>query len=697
VTSPAQSAPAVAGTEPALGSTVTAAGVHFGVFSTGDRVELLLFDRPTDERPSKVIELERSPDPSRHYWQGFVGGIGAGQAYGYRVGGPLAPSKGLRFDSGKLLLDPYARAIATPRERSRDIDRRSGKNVATALRSVVVDWGTYDWAGDRAPRVPRERSIIYEMHVGQFTGHPSSPLDPELRGTFAGIVQRIPYLVDLGITAVELMPVFAFDEQAAPRGLRNVWGYQPLSFFALHERYASRRDPGAALEEFRDMTRALHRAGIEVILDVVYNHSAEEDALGPTISFRGLANEVYYLLGEDGEYVDYSGCGNTLNVNSPVVLRLILDSLRFWVSEMHVDGFRFDLAGVLLRDGQGKPEAYSPILRAINSDPILKNVKLIAEAWDAAGLDGLGRFAGHGWSEWNGRFRDDVRRFLKSDDGTVRHMASRLAGSPDIYPAQTCAPVGSVNFVTSHDGFTLNDLVSYNCKHNEDNGEDNRDGTGENHSWNCGIEGPSEDESVNELRTRQIKNFLVVTLLATGVPMLLMGDEVRRTQSGNNNGYCLGEQAAGLDWEAIGNYPQIHRFVRGLVALRAGRLSEDSVLGAAAPLVPRTMEWHGVRPHQPDWGEQSHSLATRIGYEGTDLEIYLIVNAYWESLQFELPVCGGSRLWRRCVDTSLAPPEDLRLDAAAPLVTCGSVLVQPRSVVVLLAPSGGKPEAQDGA
>ena len=675
--------------EPALGPAIAADGVHFNVFSSGTRVELVLFDRVDDDHPARVIELEPQPQsPScGRYWHCFVGGACAGQVYGYRVDGPFAPERGLRFDREKLLLDPYARCLQAPRRRSRTAAAGAGDNLATAFRSVVADSSVYEWEGDRPPRVPYDRAVIYEVHVGHFTGHPSSGISETLRGTFAGMIQKIPYLCDLGVNVVELMPVFAFDDQAAPPGLRNVWGYEPVSFFAPHGGYTSRGDVGGMLDEFRDMVKALHRAGIEVILDVVYNHSAEDDTNGPTQSFRGLANEVYYMLAPDGSYANYSGVGNTMNVNSPVVSRLILDSLRYWVREMHVDGFRFDLAAVLLRGTDGSPSSETPILRAIETDPTLREVKLIAEPWDAGGFYALGRLADQRWCEWNGRFRDDARRFLKSDQGAVRQIACRLVGSPDIYPVQRCTPARSINFVTCHDGFTLNDLVSYNRKHNEANCHENRDGSNDNYSWNCGVEGPNDDATVNQLRTRQVKNFFALTLLASGTPMLLMGDEVRRTQAGNNNGYCLEADAAGLDWEAFATDEGIHRFARELIGLRTGRsLSRRCLLGdAPASLMPRRMEWHGVRLAQPDWSEESHSLAVRIEWEGTDVTLYLMLNAYWEALAFEVPPLSGEHAcWRRCLDTCRAPPEDICFDVEAPLVISSTVVVEPRSVVALL-------------
>ncbi|HUN75420.1 MAG TPA: glycogen debranching protein GlgX [Steroidobacteraceae bacterium] len=671
-----------------LGTVIGTDGVHFNVFSSAEQVELVLFDRVDDGRPAHVVELERRPHSCGRYWHRFVAGVGAGQVYGYRADGPFAPQRGLRFDREKLLLDPYAQCVASPRGRTRSAASARGETVATGLRSVVVDSSAYDWGNDRPPRVPYSRTVIYEMHVGNFTRHPSSGLAEGLRGTFAGVTHKIPYLIDLGVSAVELMPIFAFDEQAAPPTLRNVWGYEPLSFFAPHSPYSSRGETGAVLDEFRDMIKALHQAGIEVILDVVYNHTAEDDVNGPTLSYRGLANEVYYMLAPDGSYANYSGVGNTLNVNSPVVSRLVLDSLRYWVRQMHVDGFRFDLAAVLLRDSQGVPTDDAPVLRAIQGDPALQDIKLIAEPWDAAGLYALGRMTHQGLREWNGRFRDDARRFVKSDWGTVRPLACRLVGSPDIYPVQHCTPTCGINFVTSHDGFTLNDLVSYNHKHNAVNREDNRDGVNDNYSWNCGVEGPTQDGAVNQLRLRQVKNLLALTLLAAGTPMVLMGDEVRRTQAGNNNGYCLEAEVAGLDWGAISNHAGVYRFARELIGLRTGRSpSRGALLGeAAVALTPRSMQWHGVRVGQPDWSEDSHSLAVQIECEGTDRVLYLLLNAYWGALTFELPqLAGGHAYWRRCMDTARTPPEDICFDLEAPLVSSPTVLVEPRSVVALVA------------
>jgi isoamylase len=678
-----------------LGATLTREGANFSVFakhSTG--AQLLLFDQADAPTPSRVIDLDPRANRTYHYWHVFVPGVTAGQIYGYRISGPFDPRRGLRFDPDKVLLDPYGKCIARPAGRSRDAARRPGDNAATALKSVVVDPSTYDWEGDAPLGRPFAHTIIYEMHVGGFTRHPSSGVAPSKRGTYAGLTEKIPYLQDLGISAVELLPVFAFDEEDGPPDLGNYWGYQPLTFFAPHDGYSSRQDPRGALDEFRDMVKALHRAGIEVILDVVYNHTTEGKEDGPTICFRGLANENYYMLAEDkSRYADYTGCGNTLNANEPIVRRLIIDSLRYWVSEMHVDGFRFDLASILSRDRDGRPMASPPVLWDIESDPVLANVKLIAEAWDAAGLYQVGSFAGDSWKEWNGRFRDDVRGFLKGDNGTARAMAFRLTGSPDVYQREEREAEQSINFVTCHDGFTLNDLVSFNTKHNEANREGNRDGANYNLSWNCGTEGPTADADVARLRNRQVKNFLTLILLATGTPMLLMGDEVRRSQGGNNNAFCQNSEMSWFDWTLVEKHADIHRFVQELIALRMNRdLPMERLDMTLNELLRRQpVQWHGVKLNSPDWGYESHTLAATVRLLGYPLLLHLIMNAYWEALDFDIPILDESGAsWRRCVDTSLDPPDDICGWADAPMLQGLTCRVQPRSVVLLLAKARGE-------
>ena len=691
---------AVAAVEPGasfpLGASLVANGVNFSVFSKhATAVQLLLFDCVDDARPSRVIDLDPHTHRTYHYWHAFVPGIEAGQLYGYRVHGPFAPERGMRFDAQKVLMDPYAKCIARPARASRAAASLPGDNVAAAVKRVVADPGAYDWENDRSPRTPFSKTVIYELHIVNFTRHPNSGVKADRRGTFAGLIEKIPYLKDLGVSAVELLPVFAFDTESAPPGHRNVWGYQPLALLAPHPGYSSRFDPLGALDEFRDMVKALHRAGIEVILDVVYNHTAEGGADGPTLSLRGLANETYYILdANDGRYADYSGTGNSLNANESIVRRLILDSLRYWVDEMHVDGFRFDPAAVLSRDEHGRLIASPPVLLDIESDPVLANVKLIAEAWDAVGLNQVGHFPGDAWKEWNGSFRDDVRRFLKGDDQTVHRLACRLIGSPDIYGGQNREPEQSINFVTCHDGFTLMDLVSYNEKHNEANGEDNRDGSNVNHSWNCGAEGPTQDAEIERLRNRQVKNFLVLTLLATGTPMLLMGDEVRRSQRGNNNAYCLDDETTWLDWSAVAGHADIHRFVRQLVTFRTARALplERHVMTLNELIALQPVEWHGVTLGEPDWRDTSHSLAATIHLKTGGVVLHLMLNAFWDALAFAIPPLKQNHTsWRCCVDTFRDSPHDICAWAEAEAVQAETFMVRPRSIVVLVAKSGHEP------
>jgi glycogen operon protein len=674
-----------------LGATVCPGGVNFSVFSrTASGVELLLFDAEDGFRPSRVIPIDPSTNRSYHYWHVFVPSVGPGQMYGYRAHGPWDPVNGLRFDSTKVLLDPYGRAVVVPKNYSRGAARLEVDNAAAAMKSVVADVSAYDWEGDVPLQRPSSQTIVYEMHVRGFTRHPSSALPEPMRGTYAGVIEKIPYLQQLGITAVELLPVFQFDAQDAPPGLINYWGYAPISFFAPHQGYCSRPGPLAAVDEFRDMVKALHRAGIEVILDVVFNHTAEGDHRGPTLSFRGLDNPTYYILqGDRSRYADYSGTGNTLNANNPIARRLILDSLRYWVEAMHVDGFRFDLASILERDESGNVMPSPPVLWDIESDPALAGTKLIAEAWDAAGLYQVGSFMGDSWKEWNGRFRDDVRSFFRGNDGSVGPFADRLIGSPSLYGHKQRGPEGTVNFATCHDGFTLNDLVSYDRKHNEANHEDNRDGTDDNRSWNCGVEGPTDDAAVEKLRARQVKNFFAVTMLSAGMPMMLMGDEVRRTQGGNNNAYCQDNETSWLDWTLIAKQAALHRFVSSLNGRRVLRSLEPERRRISLTQLIRQADitWHGVKLHQPDWGRSSHSVAFTARLRPARMLFHVILNAYWEPLEFELPTVGHSARdpWRRWIDTFLDAPNDIAAWESAPAVGGLTYRTEPRSVVVLFA------------
>ncbi|HXX58995.1 MAG TPA: alpha-amylase family glycosyl hydrolase, partial [Thermodesulfovibrionales bacterium] len=496
----------------------------------------------------------------------------------------------------------------------------------------------------------------------------------------------IPYLDRLGITAVELLPVFQFDAQDCPPGKVNYWGFAPVSFFAPHEGYSARRDPLGPVDEFRDMVKALHRAGIEVILDVVFNHTAEGDDRGPTLNLRGLDNSIYYILEQDrSRYANYTGTGNTLNANHPIVRRLIADSLRYWVEEMHVDGFRFDLASILARDESGGVMASPPVLCDIDSDPTLAGIKIIAEAWDAAGLYQVGSFVGDSWKEWNGRFRDDARGFFKGEEGSLARFADRLIGSPEIYGHEDREPEQSVNFVTCHDGFTLNDLVSYNEKHNEANGEGNRDGANDNHSWNCGVEGPTDDPAVEKLRNRQVKNFLTVTLLSVGMPMILMGDEVRRTQFGNNNAYCQDNETSWFDWTLVEKQADLHRFVTLLNARRILRDTEHERQRMSLNQMIRQSKqaWHGTKLNQPDWSGNSHSVAFSAEILKEKMLFHLILNAYWEPLDFELPPTASADPWRLWIDTSLESPNDIVEWRSATSVSGFTYRAEARSVVVL--------------
>jgi isoamylase len=674
-----------------LGASVEQRGVNFSVYSRdAARIDLLLFDRE-DAPPSRVIHLDPSANRTYHYWHVFVPGLQPGQLYGYRAHGPFDPPQGQRFDASKVLLDPYGREVVVPIGYSRGAAARDGyDNAAISMKSVVVDPHAYDWEGDVPLHRLSSQTVIYEMHVGGFTRHPNSGLAANIRGTFAGLIEKIPYLRNLGITAVELLPVFQFDAQDCPPGRVNYWGYQPVSFFAPHRAYSSRQDRRGPVDEFRDMVKALHHSGIEVILDVVYNHTAEGDDLGPTLCLRGLDNNAYYILdGGGSRYANYTGTGNTLNGNHAIVRRMIVDSLRYWVQEMHVDGFRFDLASILTRDSSGQSMADPPVLWDIETDPAMAGTKFIAEAWDAAGLYQVGSFIGDSWKEWNGRFRDDIRSFFRSEDGTVTRLADRFLGSPEVYGHKNREAEQSVNFVTCHDGFTLNDLVSYERKYNDANGEANRDGGDDNRSWNCGAEGPTDDPAIENLRNKQVKNFLTVTLLSLGVPMILMGDEVRRTQRGNNNAYSQDNEISWFDWGLLEKHADVYRFLKLLIARRLLRDVEAEVerKNLEQFLFEANKTWHGVKVGQPDWGPSSHSLAFTAEIPKEKLMFYIAFNSYWEDLEFELPSIEQwlNIPWRRWVDTSLDSPADVvDWHIAAPLPSF-KYSVASRSIVVLFA------------
>lgn len=684
-------APTSAGSAHPLGSTPGPDGVNFSLFTeNATGVELLLFETPDSPQPYQTIRLDPYVNKTFHFWHVFVGGLRAGAHYAYRVDGPFNPDAGHRFNSNKVLIDPYSRGN-TDNLWDRAAATNADDNVAVSMRSVAIDCSGYDWEGDQPLHRPMQDTIVYEMHARGFTRSASSGVQHP--GTFAGIIEKIPYLKDLGVTAVELLPVFDFDETAVlremdGRRLTNYWGYSTLGFFAPQPAYCVDPCGGAQLREFRDMVKALHRAGIEVILDVVFNHTDEGNHLGPTFSFKGIDNRIYYFLapGFLQYYMDFSGCGNTFNCNHPLPQKLIVECLRYWVREAHVDGFRFDEGSILSRGEDGLPSEHPPVVWQIELDDDLADSKMIAEAWDAAGLYQIGHFPGDRWAEWNGRYRDDVRRFVKGDPGMVGAVASRLAGSSDLYQERGQLPINSINFINCHDGFTLNDLVCYNQKHNQANGEGNRDGADDNLSWNCGVEGPSDDPAVEALRNRQARNFAAILLLSRGVPMMAAGDEVRRTQGGNNNAYCQDNETSWFDWALENSHGDLLRFWKRMIEFRkrhAAVRRGEFFTGAVNERGLKDVTWHGTRLNSPEWSDaEARTLAmTLAGFDG-DSDIHVMLNMYWESLDFELPAVAG-RQWFRAVDTALNPPLDIA-DPGEEQAVAGSVYpVQGRSVVVL--------------
>lgn len=671
-----------------LGATMKDQGVNFSLYSKdATRVTLLLFDNPDASQPFRSIELNPVDHKRGHYWFVFVTGIGHGQVYGFQVAGPWKPRTGLRFDRDKVLIDPYSQAICFGQNYSRDRAIGSGSNMGASMLSMVVDQHGFDWQGATSPNHSLTDTMIYEMHVGGFTLHPSSGIEEIRQGTFAGIIEKIPYLKSLGVTAVELMPIQQFDVQDAPEGRQNYWGYSPINFFAIHADYSVEKEPLAAINEFKTMVRELHKAGIEVILDVVFNHTAEGDESGPTFCFKGLQNGAYYLLDKsNGKYANYSGCGNTCNANNSVLRRMIIDALHYWVTEMHVDGFRFDLASVLARDSQGHPMKEPPLLWSIDSDPILSSTKIIAEAWDAAGLYQVGSFIGDRWNEWNGKYRDDVRAFWRGDNGYVGRFASRILGSPDIYCSHRHSPHRSVNFICAHDGFTLNDLVSYSKKHNHANGENNRDGDNHNVSSNYGIEGPTAIAEIDNIRNRQCKNMLATLFLSLGTPMICMGDEVRRTQQGNNNAYCQNNEISWFDWRLADKHADIHRFVTQLSQIRSAEPTIDwnMHMSLSSVLENVGISWHGTEPNKPDWSEHSHSLALTVNHPITKDELYVICNAYWDPLEFTIPDRNSSD-WHILINTAEPSPGDIYTIEQAPKYQGNTILATGRSMIVMVA------------
>lgn len=681
-----------------LGASVQESGVNFSLYSKdASRVLLHLFEDADATCPSHTFELNPLRHKRGHYWFIFVCNIGHGQIYGFQVDGPWLPEKGLRFDKDKILIDPYSQAICFGNNYRRERAIGPGGNMDACMKSLVVDQLGFDWQGVPVPSHSLTETIIYEMHVGGFTKHPNSGVAADKRGTFAGVIEKIPYLKALGVTAVELLPVQQFDVSDAPDGHSNYWGYSPINFFSVHAGYSVDNDPLSAINEFKTMVRELHKADIEVILDVVFNHTAEGDENGPTFCFKGLQNGAYYLVDKkNGQYRNYSGCGNTCNANHSVFRRMIIDALHFWVTEMRVDGFRFDLASVLARDSRGQPMKEPPLLWSIDSDPILCGTKIIAEAWDAAGLYQVGSFIGDRWNEWNGKFRDDVRAFWRGDNGYVSRFASRVLGSPDIYCGRQHSPHRSVNFICAHDGFTLNDLVSYSEKHNWANGENNQDGDNHNLSSNYGVEGPTELPEVEAMRHRQCKNMLATLYLSLGMPMLNMGDEVRRTQQGNNNAYCQDNEISWFDWGLVDKNQDLLRFVTLLGQIRRAEPTLDWNMHRSLSSVVENVNirWHGVELNKPDWSEHSHSLALTVYHPITQDELYVVCNAYWDPLAFTLPDRDSSE-WHVVINTAKQSPDDIYPINQAPRYPHRTILASGRSMIVMIAKSVQQDEKYD--
>src|SRR5271165_2035160 len=661
-------------------------GVNFALICRHGTAVWLVLSEPCEGQVLTEIQLDDLHNRTGDHWHVRVDGLPEEFCYGYRVDGPK--DNGHRFDARNILLDPYSRAISCGRPwgTKGDPPRRSLMNESMTERNGVIN-----------PRIPLEDTIIYELHVRGYTIDPSS----EVRhpGTFDGLSEKIEYLKWLGVTAVELLPVDEFDENDCPfvnpltgERLKNYWGYNPISFGTPKAAYALEPERSEPWDEFCDMVSAFHRRGIEVILDIVFNHTAEGGEGGPTYSFRGLDNSLYYMLDEQGRYLNFSGCGNTFNSDHPVVRDYLMTCLRNWVAEAGVEGFRFDLASVFGRDRRGKVLVNPPVVHRRSEDSLHYGTKLIAEPWDAAGLYQVGTFPGGArWSDWNGRYRDDVRRFWRAEPGLTSALATRICGSDDLYTGR--GPLHSINFVCCHDGFTLNDLVSYNHKHNEANGEGNRDGSDANWSWNCGVEGQTSNPTVNRIRERQVRNLMATLMVSQGIPMILGGDEFLRSQNGNNNAWCQDNSTSWVDWSLKDRNAGFLRFVRNMIAFRKAHpvLRRRTFFTGGAAGGPPDILWHGVQPAHPDFSSTSRALAfaldgrcsDRQGF--IDSDIYVAMNSGWTRLDFRIPASPSGRPWRRVVDTALSPPEYfLEVDQGPQISSWHTYCVQERSMIILV-------------
>jgi glycogen operon protein len=665
-------------------------------------MKLLLYEKVTDTEPSDIIHFNREDNRWGHVWSLFVDGLKAKQLYHFQAEGPFEPDKGLRFDGHARLIDPYAKALAGTFQQSAD-------GIIRPPKCVVIDDEDFDWRGDKHLRHDLSKSVIYELHVKGFTASKTS--GTQYPGTYLGLIEKIPYLLDLGVTAVELMPIHEFPILGAdgkePR-IKNYWGYDTMSFFSPHRGYAFGKELGAQVREFKEVVRAFHQAGIEVILDVVFNHTCEGNENGPTLSFKGLDNQIYYMLERGSYYKNYSGCGNTVNGNHPIVRDMIFNSLRHWVYNYHIDGFRFDLASILSRDQSGNLQANPPLIEQISEDPLLADTKIIAEAWDAAGAYQVGSFGtlsqsnqnsgSQRWAEWNGKYRDDIRRFWRGDQGMTGAVATRLAGSSDLYSHSGRGPQSSINFVIAHDGFTMNDLVSYNHKHNDENGENNRDGENNNYSCNYGFEGVTTNIEIEKTRNRQVKNMLATLLLSQGVPMISQGDEVRRTQQGNNNAYCQDNAISWFDWRLVKRNQHLLRFVQELIRFRKSEITvRQPYFLSGQPRVPGGLpdiSWFGAMGGQVPWNNAlDRSLTCLLGaapptmeYESSLYHIIMMLHGGWEPRDFSFPAVCQNFSWHLFIDTAAAAPQDIFPDKNGPKPELNKTLrMEPLSMKVFLA------------
>jgi len=672
-----------------LGSTVTDRGVNFAVFSRhATSVTLIIFQSVEPGSLYTEIKLDSKRNRTGDIWHCFIPGLKEHTCYLYRADGPYVPEKGFRFNSNKTLIDPYAKALTDlsnwdlkssvgydPYSASKDLSYSYIDDIFTQPRCIVID-DEFDWQGDLPLNYPLRFSVLYETHVKGLTKHPSSGVSAP--GTYKGVIEKIPYFKDLGITSLEFLPIQEFNENElnstnpqTGKKLVNYWGYSTIAFFAPKGSYAHDRSPGGQVREFKEMVRELHKAGIEVILDIVFNHTAEGNEWGPTISFRGLDNTIYYMLNENKRYYqNYSGCGNTVNCNHPVVRTFIMDCLRYWVMEMHIDGFRFDLGSILGRDEHGNLMENPPVLQRIAEDPVLSSTKIIAEAWDAGGAYQVGWFPGGRWAEWNDRFRDDMRRYWRGDSKLTRHLATRLSGSSDLYLRDGRKPFHSVNFITSHDGFTLKDLVSYEKKHNEENGENNRDGGDNNNSANNGVEGRTSNEKIESLRFKQMKNFIASMMVSLGTPMILGGDEIGRTQEGNNNAYCQDNEMSWYDWSLYEKNNALYRFVKEIIAFRRrhpGFMRPEFFTGRDGRYnaIP-DISWFDEDGDTPNWDDIGPCLAFRMDGSHADIladrddnDFFIMFNGSEKALNFKVCEPMAGKKWVRAVDTGLPSPNDI--------------------------------------